>query len=304
MTLTNDFVVTSSSDSTPSTRVSSNPIQKEAHPSKSTKKPVESRQRKLSPSNLMNDRFPMLETGRNSSAESVQPRPKRIPKTSERLKPHSMEPTDEQSTNNVSTVSKRGYSRSPDPLYLPPRSASTLANYSSNVTRPRIQNDDQMESLSTPVKDNNPTSITNRGVRTGQVKSAFDLRGRYVCNGLQSTTLNDTSATTYMNITRKPITGRALDGDTLRMILEGPYGDSSTRTPSPLRLKKENSPHVALMRMGLEGSPAESNGRRTDEVKSQGGGSASPGHRMASSFLESRGGKSLERIGRQSPAFL
>lgn len=330
------------------------------------------------PSGRMNERFPMIDTGRKLSSQSNSSKTLRTRRTPEadtpptRFSPSSQlrvysdytPPVPPKSSHSERTstpgVTGRGYekkendkenvlaSRSTKSLCIAPhrlthpqtsqgldlsvwaRSNSSLAQYTTSAIDPHVRSP---ESPATPPRPRLRASNNSSSRLTTRPKSAVDLRSPSAPNApnvpLPSTApgaeterrRNNAAGHPITHVRRKPITGRALEGDTLQMILAGPYcAPAAAPAPAPpspaavpaalhkvalstssseLALNKEPSPGCEAgwgIESALEGPDA--------VLKSvEGLGTPTAGQRMAERFLRERsaGGETPVRL---TPAFL
>ncbi|OCK85220.1 hypothetical protein K432DRAFT_439424 [Lepidopterella palustris CBS 459.81] len=145
------------------------------------------------------------------------------------LRPRSLQPLNPWARSN-SSVAHYTTSKNDQQLTMPMSTAQRSSDLPATPPRPRPR-----------VHGNSSGSISTRP------KSAFDLRGQYVkkssaagieCaggsgSGEEKSWQGQQEHLISQHVRRKPITGRALEGETLKMILAGPYC-TKTRSPSPL----------------------------------------------------------------------
>lgn len=221
-------------------------------------------------SSRMNDRFPMIPTGKEASKENS----KNTRQTSPEAEAQPIKPTTKENIAGTLKVpprrdllkarSMQAMDRSPSP-----RSQTSLSNYTTTgeANRP--------EAARSPT----PNLLRRRQDRTVlRAKSALDMRGQ------TPTTMTPPQSK------RKPIAGPIMEGDTLKMILKGPY---SPKSPTPA-YNRENSPATSSLAPTDLGADGLRPGSRLSEVTSSGG------HRMTDAFLSNR----RNGVPRESPAFL
>ncbi|KAK5018721.1 hypothetical protein LTR16_000839 [Cryomyces antarcticus] len=206
----------------------------------------------------MNERFPMLVTGRKISGQGLK---KRISsqglKTWRKISPRNAEPaksapvTSPQKENIASGAKeevdgsifarRRPLSRPQSVQQMSPfaRSREDVANRKATISESEATK--KLSVLAPPtLKPSSRAYTTNETAH--RPKSAFDLRASY-------TSSNATNAIN-INIRRKPIASAVFEDKTLAKIAEGPYASS----PSPDRMAhKENSaePHTPTSRAAV-----------------------------------------------------
>lgn len=211
-------------------------------------------------SSQMNDRFPMLFTGRKSSKENTKENSKPSRQTSLETEAQPTKPVAKENMSNTLQVPLRRdlfKARSMQAMHRTPspRSQTSLSQYTITGEAHRLE----------AVRSPTPNLLRKRADRTVfRAKSALDMRSQTPTH------------VTPPQSRRKPIAGPMMEGDTLKMMLKGPY---SPKSPT-LRANKENSPAV------------------TSEVTPSGG------HRMADVFLSNRQNVVLAEDARESPVFL
>ncbi|KAF2139015.1 uncharacterized protein K452DRAFT_290108 [Aplosporella prunicola CBS 121167] len=288
------------------------------------------------PSSRMNERYPMVQTGRNTSEHSHG--------SARSLKSaRSTEGTKSLAASSLATAPRSASRRDPSPRegnvhsarsLLPGRplnrpqslqtmnlrntnssirSNSSFAQYITTAEETGFQGAGPGPTLTTPATTTPPVSHPIRyrigTINTGtyRPRSAFDLRNQYTprTSTLQKAPGNGSDRA--FSITRKPVTGPALEGETLQMILQGPYSPPKL-SPSLERLsqvpplgRKENTPTPTSTRLWLaEEKEGESPARSLD--------TPTGGQLLAERWLSARQrGEMLaktERGASEDPAFL
>lgn len=197
-------------------------------------------------SSFMNERFPMIETGRTISDKSIKTLRKLSSAYGDRLS--SVEPRSSASYKVASSakgilhtdVSRpasmldRHHPMSRPVSILPDsraRSKTSLGVYEMKISSPKVSDiaTDWTPSLTSP----EAASTAASAATPNRPKSAFELRANYKSAA--------TGTTKPVNIRRKPITSTLLEDHTIRKISAGPYG-----SPQPSKAtddeNKENSP--------------------------------------------------------------
>ncbi|KAF2759122.1 hypothetical protein EJ05DRAFT_485191 [Pseudovirgaria hyperparasitica] len=228
-------------------------------------------------SSRMNDRFPMIETSRRGSSQSVATLRSVRKKSPSAVTPESISASTTELTKENAPV-KRSVSPFPRISRLAARSPRSVGGCMSSG------HDTQSATAipNTPVTPATPSPARARklGRRISKAKSALEMHAQYSSPDLLRNKM----------IRKQAGCSPQFEGDTLRMIIEGPY--QHAKTPSPLK-RVENSPMVSkFSEIGLDD---------TASVRSH-GSSATPGHRLADMFLRQR--KSGEVIDDDSVAFL
>ncbi|EON64532.1 hypothetical protein W97_03765 [Coniosporium apollinis CBS 100218] len=229
-------------------------------------------------SSRMNDRFPMISTVRKGSKENIKVDTKAQRQRTPEAEAQPSKPTAKENVSNMLQVpprrdllkarSMQAMDRSPSP-----RSQTSLSHYTTTGEANRIE----------AVRSPTPNLLRKRQDRTVlRAKSALDMRGY-----------------TPMHLTppqskRKPIAGPVMEGDTLKMVLKGPY---SPKLPTP-GVNNENSPGTSSFAHTDSGAECQRPGSRLSEVAPSGG------HRMADVFLSYRRNGVAMKEASESPAFL
>ncbi|KAJ9645836.1 hypothetical protein H2199_002878 [Coniosporium tulheliwenetii] len=229
-------------------------------------------------SSRMNDRFPMIPTARKGSKENTKENTKAPRQRSLEAEAQPTKPTAKENVSNMLQVpprrellkarSMQAMDRSPSP-----RSQTSFSQYTTTGEGNRLET----------VRSPTPNLLPKRQDRTVfRAKSALDMRGH-----------------TPMHLTppqskRKLIAGPVMEGDTLKMMLKGPY---SPKSPTP-GANKENSPRTSSFAHTDSGADCQRPGSRLSEVTPSGG------HRMADVFLSHRRNGVMAKEARESPAFL
>lgn len=331
-------------------------------------------------SSRMNDRFPMIDTGRKFSNQSNSSKTLRIRTTPEidtpptrflpspKLKVYSgytsplpEKPTRSEQTPTPSEMDKGKVkkdnrkenvqtSTSTKSLYIAPhrlthpqtsqgldfsiwaRSNSSLAHYTTSAANPHTR---PSESPATPPRPRLRASNSSSSKIASRPKSAIDLRGPNAHSlPASSATVgvgvekrrNGPAGHPITHVRRKPIAGRALEGDTLQMILAGPYSATAATTvcPSPpsrsppapyalhkvalstsssdLALNKEPAPGFEAG-WGIESALGEPDATLKSAESAAGPVAPTAGQRMAERFLRERNAGSETPV-RLTPAFL
>ena len=331
-------------------------------------------------SSRMNDRFPMIDTGRKFSNQSNNPKTLRIRRTPEtgtpptrfssspKLKVYSdytsplpEKPTRSEQTSTPSEIgngnekkdnkkeniqtstSTKSLCIAPQRLIHPQtsqaldlsiraRSNSGLAHYTVSTTNPHIR---PSESPATPPRPRLRASNSSSSKIASRPKSAIDLCGPNAHSlPASSATVrvgverrrNGPAGHPITHVRRKPITGRALEGDTLQMILAGPYSATAVTTacpsppsrspPAPYALRKvalsTSSSDLALDKepdpgfeagWGIENALGEPDATLKSAESAAGPVTPTAGQRMAERFLRERSAESETPV-RLTPAFL
>ncbi|KAF2086353.1 hypothetical protein K490DRAFT_66906 [Saccharata proteae CBS 121410] len=251
-------------------------------------------------SSRMNERFPMIETGRKRSDKSITtlserkksktPSPQNHPSSSTKSSTTKSSTASEsvrakdpcstkflQPTIRASSKQSQGPHQTGDPI--PGRSNSSLAHYTTTA-----------EEGSGAAKDNHGATKTKGLLNSSlfrcrtetqasstHAKSAFDLRGQYKFREYTSP-----------NLRRKPYPGPAMEGETLQMILQGPY--------TPLKMtsgEKENLKGARTANTAENESPTRSAGT-----------TPTGGQKLAERWLSERQQGMKGRLRSASPAFL
>lgn len=330
-------------------------------------------------SSRMNDRFPMIDTGRKFSNQSNSPKTLRIRRTPEtdtpptrfspspKLKVYSdyTSPLPEKSTHSEQTptpsevdkgkekkdnrkgniqtsTSTKSLCIAPQRLTHPQtsqaldfsiwaRSNSGLAHYTTPTADPHIR---PSESPATPPRPRLRASNSSSSKIASRPKSAIDPRSPNVHSlpassatvGVGVEKRNSPAGHPITHVRRKPITGRALEGDTLQMILAGPYSATavtaacpsppSRSPPAPYALRKvalnTSSSDLALDKepdpgfeagWGIESALGEPDAALKSAESAAGPVTPTAGQRMAERFLRERSARSETPV-RLTPAFL
>ncbi|KAF2492697.1 hypothetical protein BU16DRAFT_620042 [Lophium mytilinum] len=187
------------------------------------------------------------------------------------------------------------------------RSHSSLAHYTTTAEEKNYRH--SMPPVTPPLPRARPhlksSSVSSRP------KSAFDLRGKYSPTrtfvfppGAPSEHVARSTAHAISHVRRKPITGRALEGETLKAILAGPYSSPSPSMMPPSPISKlwltrdlNASPSQSSLRYEPPPSPERARLMEDDEregsVRSVGSvlecpGTPTAGQRLAEKFLRAR----------------
>lgn len=330
-------------------------------------------------SSRMNDRFPMIDTGRKFSNQSNSPKTLRIHRTPEtdtpptrfspspKLKVYSdyTSPLPEKSTRSEQTptpsevdkgkekkdnrkeniqtsTSTKSLCIAPQRLTHPQtsqaldfsiwaRSNSGLAHYTTSTADPHIR---PSESPATPPRPRLRASNSSSSKIASRPKSTIDLRSPNAHSlptssatvGVGVERRNGPAGHPITHVRRKPITGRALEGDTLQMILAGPYSATAVTTacpsppshspPTPYALRKvalsTSSSDLALDKepdpgfeagWGIESALGEPDAALKSAESAAGPVTPTAGQRMAERFLRERSAGSETPV-RLTPAFL
>lgn len=250
------------------------------------------------PTSRMNERFPMIETGRKPSNQNARRKRKKTnspdaeistgsqsSKTLDKRAPEegSRIPVPKETTVRRIQATRTQHPRMNRPQSLQrlnhsARSNSSLAYYTTSA-----EEMGQGERSATPSP---PKSRPSTGYIPYRPKSSVDLGNRYA----------NPDPLNYLR--RKPITGRQLEGDTLRMILEGPYS-SANQSPEH---NKENSPAGPPFDLSTYGFVPGGERPRSQPISSN--VSPSPGQRMVDRFLSERSKGDGSRLMNESPVFL
>ncbi|OCK94606.1 uncharacterized protein K441DRAFT_636439 [Cenococcum geophilum 1.58] len=330
-------------------------------------------------SSRMNDRFPMIDTGRKFSNQSNSPKTLRIRRTPEtdtpptrfspspKLKVYSdytsplpekptrseqtptpsevdkgKEKKDNKKENIQTSTSTKSLCIAPQRLTHPQtsqaldfsiwaRSNSGLAHYTTSTADPHIR---PSESPATPPRPSLRASNSSSSKIASRPKSAIDLRSPNA-HGLPASSAtvggvekrrSGPAGHPITHVRRKPITGRALEGDTLQMILAGPYSATavtaacpsppSRSPPAPYALRKvalgTSSSDLALDKepdpgfeagWGIESALGEPVATLRSVESAAGPVTPTTGQRMAERFLRERSAESETPV-RLTPAFL
>ncbi|KAF2807283.1 uncharacterized protein BDZ99DRAFT_536623 [Mytilinidion resinicola] len=188
------------------------------------------------------------------------------------------------------------------------RSHSSLAHYTTSAEEKNYRH--SMPPITPPLPRARPHLKSLSA--SSRPKSAFDLRGKNSPTktfvfppGAPPENVARSTAHTISHVRRKPITGRALEGETLKMILAGPYSSPSPTNaslPSPIsKLWLNNdlnaSPSQSSLRYEPTPSPERARVMEDDEregsVRSVGSvlgcpGTPTAGQRLAEKFLRAR----------------
>ncbi|KAF2834546.1 hypothetical protein M501DRAFT_989619 [Patellaria atrata CBS 101060] len=235
-------------------------------------------------SSRMNDRFPMIETGRPKSKGSSQMTRRNTVTAGQ----------DENVTPPNENKKPKGQEKSPGDGEGGRRSITPCGTITARIIPRTLHRPQSLQQISSYARSINcigqdaeaaPASPTPRRVNhrsSFRPRSELNMHGQYQ------------SSYTQTWVARKPVTGPALDGDTLRMILEGPYGQPRTpgtpRTPSSLR-KQTSLANVA-------------NGTLERPTSRLSNMTPTSGQRMADLYLSSRRQEEDSSPGSASPAFL
>lgn len=330
-------------------------------------------------SSRMNDRFPMIDTGRKFSNQSNSSKTLRIRRTPEtdtpptrfspspKLKVYSdyTSPLPEKSTRSEQTptpsevdkgkekknnrkeniqtsTSTKSLCITPQRLTHPQtsqaldfsiwaRSNSGPAHYTTSTADPHIR---PSESPATPPRPRLRASNSSSSKIASRPKSAIDPRSTNAHSlpassatvGVGVEKRNGPAGHPITHVRRKPITGRALEGDTLQMILAGPYSATAVTTacpsppsrspPVPYALRKvalsTSSSDLALDKepdpgfeagWGIESALGEPDAALKSAESAAGPVTPTAGQRMAERFLRERSAESETPV-RLTPAFL
>lgn len=291
-----------------------------------TQRPQRPRASSRRSSSYMNERYPIVESSRNSSRQSAS--------NSHKV---SFAGADGTRSRNLSMTDDRNhpFPESQAHTIVPteaPRRVSKRHSLAQMVMGSRSKpTDDQVAAGSTPSANDNlqshepaPPIPPKAAARpTTKAKSAFDLRANYKNS---RTSANSRPLEVRRKTTATPLTGNLLDDNTLRNISAGPYAPSPSPACHSSAANKENTP--SLLAVEDNGLPAVSSSEwlagpivgnkresgqghircspgKTGVLSESMGGNrsgrgGSPGQRLVTGWLEGRMRDSQE----PSPAFI